>query len=172
MFNKKMTLVTVVAALVMALGLSACASNSSSSGSASSAASSAASESSSASSAAASSDATSAAALTSDYWAGTLADGSTVDYFDDVESMKPGLVILNADGTEGKSWVGEITASSDGKTMTITDEATKEVVTIVPNPDPAAGTMQWEIEGYGEVTLEKTDTGAYQEHLAQVSELA
>lgn len=108
-----------------------------------------------------------------DYWAGTLEDGSTVDYFDDAQDMKPGLVILSADGTKGEAWVGSLDIDMSGTTITITDDTTNETVTINPDDDPEPGTMQWEIEGYGKVTLEKASDGsAYEEHLAQVGELA
>jgi hypothetical protein len=81
-----------------------------------------------------------------------------------------GLVILSADGTQGKAWVGDIAVSEDVKKIAITDDATKETITIILDENPAPGTMQWEIEGYGKVTLEKASDGsAYQEHLAQVN---
>lgn len=179
MIKNKVVAVAIVGALAASLGLYACAGGSNS-GSSSAAASSAASESASAASteasasAAASSEAASTdSTVTSDYWAGKLEDGSTVDYCDDIQSMKPGLVILSADGTEGKAWVGDLAIDATGKTLTITDDATQETVTINPAQDPAPGTMQWEIEGYGEVTLEKAaDGSAYEEHLAQVGDLA
>ena len=50
-----------------------------------------------------------------DYWAGKLEDGSTVDYFDNAKDMKPGLVILSADGTKGKAWVGSIGVGANGR---------------------------------------------------------
>lgn len=88
------------------------------------------------------------------YWEGTLSNGSSVIYNEDIENKEAMLTISNADGSDIKSWTGTM-ATENGKT-TITDKESKQTIAITKTPtDEKATTQKINIDGYGEVELKQ-----------------
>lgn len=175
--------------LAMCVGLTACGgsnSASSSAASSSSASSSVASSSAEASSSAASSSAEASSSVASSsaeasssaasssaasneavFWKGTLSDGSTVCYVDDVKSNEAALLVAKSDLSSASLWAGPIAINSDG-VVTITDTESKKTITYTIT-GITADSFTINLDGYGEVELKavtEADIKAYAEKLA------
>ena len=188
MLKTKLVVVAIAGMLAMCVGLTACggsSSASSASASSSSASSSVASSSADASSSAAASseasssaDASSSAAASSEasgsaetneivFWKGTLSDGSTVCYVDDVQSSEAALLVAKSDFSDASLWVGPISINSDG-VITITDTESKKTITYTIT-GITTDSFTINLDGYGEVELKavtESDIKAYAEKLA------
>ena len=175
MGKPRLVLIALACMIAMCIGLTACGgSSASSSAASSSAASSSAAASSEASSSAASSAATSSSAASSQaesnaivFWKGTLSDGSTVCYIDDVVNSEAALLVAKSDFSDAALWVGPIGISSDG-VLTITDNETKKTISFTIT-DITDTSFTIKLEGYGDVELKavtEADIKAYAEQLA------
>ena len=167
MTKNKIAVVAMAAMLAMALSLTACGGGSGSgTDSATESPSTAA-----ASSEAATSQASSDAGLSALYLAGTLADGSTVDYLEEPTTRTCTLIILNADQTDGKSWSGIAQYNQDSDSFTISDQLNGDITYSLTMPNGTAEKYAFDIEGYGEVELLPVDSKQFQEHLMVVADI-
>ncbi len=85
-------------------------------------------------------------------WEGALEDGTLVSYMESDDGKNAAIAITPAGSSEAKRWMGAETDTGDNK-VTITDDTTKESITLTLTKASADGTAEIEVEGYGKATI-------------------
>lgn len=85
-------------------------------------------------------------------WNGAFEDGTLVSFIESEDGTQAALSITPAGSSEAKRWMGAETDTGDNK-VTITDDTTKESITLTLTKASADGTAEIEVEGYGKATI-------------------
>ena len=93
-------------------------------------------------------------------WVGVFENGSLVVYLDNESGSKAAVAITPKNSTETKIWTGSVTTADNNK-VTVTDDKTKQEITLTVTKVANDGSLAIESEGYGKGVLVQMTVADY-----------